>query len=399
MGIGLQRETMYAGLACGALGALLAAWPLGASAWLLLLCGLLAAGGGWLWWRSACGRLRGVGVACQAGEGGGAGDDGVPALLQELDATLVRGGQTIEGEVARAQGLIHEAVAVLMRSLDAMAALSGRQHEIVHEVLQRSEEAAVGGDASVRGFAEEVTVLLDSFIALLVSGSQQSVSTVHHIDDMVEQVGGIFSVIDEVKGLTKKTNLLALNASIEAARAGEAGKGFGVVADEVRKLAQASEQVNERIRERMEGAQQAIERVRDMVSQMASRDMNDCLSAKLRVTTVLEDAEEMNRSFSVRAAEVSGIADELSGVIADTVRSLQFEDIVRQTLDQARRHVGLLQAVGAELRQAAMADPPAVQQVQALRQAIVRFRDEQGGLVDHSAVRQTSMGAGEVELF
>lgn len=395
--MGLRRDTVYAGLAGGASGALLLGWPLGAPAWLLAGCIVLAVAAAWAVWRCRPHRAGEVSLGEPAG---GAGEDELAALLVELDGSVAQGVRTIEGEVTRAQTLVHEAVAVLMRSLNAMAALSGRQHDLVNETLQRSEERASGGDASVRGFAEEVSSLLDSFISLLVTGSQQSVSTVHHIDDMVEQIGGIFAVIDEVRGLAKKTNLLALNASIEAARAGEAGKGFGVVADEVRKLAQSSEQVNERIRERMEGAQQAIERARDMVSQMASRDMNECLSAKLRITAVLENSEEINRSFTARAAEVSGIADELAGVIADTVRSLQFEDIVRQTHDQACRHMTLLQSVGERLHQIATTEGvPTARRVQDLREALAAHRTEHEVMVTNGAVRQTSMGAGEVELF
>jgi methyl-accepting chemotaxis protein len=62
------------------------------------------------------------------------------------------------------------------------------------------------------------------------------------VASMKDATDRIERLITEVRGITAKTDLLALNASIEAARAGHAGKGFAVVAHEVARLAEKSQE-------------------------------------------------------------------------------------------------------------------------------------------------------------
>lgn len=63
---------------------------------------------------------------------------------------------------------------------------------------------------------------------------EQSSGVIEKLNNRSEQIGKVLTIIEEV---TRKTNLLALNAAILAAQAGDEGKGFSVVGDEIKNLA------------------------------------------------------------------------------------------------------------------------------------------------------------------
>lgn len=65
--------------------------------------------------------------------------------------------------------------------------------------------------------------------------------------DLAEKTRLISDIVDMVRGIAAKTDMLAINAAVEAARAGVEGRGFAVVASEVRKLSDQSQRATEKI--------------------------------------------------------------------------------------------------------------------------------------------------------
>lgn len=77
-------------------------------------------------------------------------------------------------------------------------------------------------------------------------------------------------ILDIIKNIADRTNLLGLNAAIEAARAGEYGRGFNVVSTEIRKLANQSKESAISIKAIIESINTSISNITKAIEETAA---------------------------------------------------------------------------------------------------------------------------------
>ena len=121
----------------------------------------------------------------------------------------------------------------------AVAAASEQASANVHTVAAASEEMT----AAIRDLSQRVagSAGRSKEIAEGAEGVQRE------LDQLLQAIGQVDSVLSAIGDVASQTNLLALNATIEAARAGEAGKGFAVVASEVKNLATQTQRMTDEV--------------------------------------------------------------------------------------------------------------------------------------------------------
>lgn len=85
------------------------------------------------------------------------------------------------------------------------------------------------------------------------------------ISALMEDIGRVGDVAEQIDGIAGQTNLLALNATIEAARAGDAGKGFAVVAGEVKSLSAETAKATAVVSEVVKDLRQRAERIKALL--------------------------------------------------------------------------------------------------------------------------------------
>jgi len=394
------------GLPAGVAVALGAAAALGGD---VLPCWLLPAvvAGSWAASAHHLQRRNAIGGEERARADASAVDAAVQRLLAELreSTDALRAG--LDSELRQVQRLIADAVATLQTSFRGLNEESNAQRALVADLLERMRDSQPGEEerVSFRAFAQETDTALDYLVQHIVSTSTSSMQMVDRIDNMAEQMNQVEALLGDVQMIADQTNLLALNAAIEAARAGEAGRGFAVVADEVRKLSQRSNRFNDEIRQVVGASRQNIESTRAVAAQVASKDMNFAIQSKVRVDDMLKQVGDVNALVGERLKDVSGMAERIDQRVGDAVRSLQFEDIVRQLTEHARRRLEGLEGIARQLDAASArlhALPGAGVQAYAgtLGELTQGLRAAAAAVTETGrSVAQQSMGSGDIELF
>lgn len=325
------------------------------------------------------------------------------ALMGDLNVLVEEQSVEIKESLEQINTVVLDATGKLGNSFNDLNQFSQHQGALVLGMVEPDENQE---GFNMRSFVDETNHLLQHFIQMLLSTSQNSMKMVHTIDDIAKEMDRAFTLLEDVSKIADQTNLLALNAAIEAARAGEAGRGFAVVADEVRNLSKNSNDFSEKIRAVIVKSKKDITSAKDLVTAMASRDMTDTISSKDKVDSMLEDIGRYDDHVAEELGKISSVTDDINNSVGLAIRSLQFEDVVSQVVNYSEKHATRLQDLVHSLNtqinllqdNSESSDKDMLQVLNNFKSSIQDLKNEWSTPIN-KAVGQSSMDEGEIELF
>jgi methyl-accepting chemotaxis protein len=326
------------------------------------------------------------------------------AVVGEFVAECRGQSSSGRGEITQLQGLLQDAVDGLTTAFNGLHALAERQQSLALELSGAGSDGASAGTASARmsaeAFVQETSRALKSFIDGIVQNGRRALGVVEKIDQVRKQMDHVLQAVGEIQAISKQTNLLALNAAIEAARAGEDGRGFAVVADEVRGLSDRTSQFSKEIRANIETVHESIRHAEAEINQLAAHDLQFATRAEEDLTKTMGDMRQVNQAVTDKAKVLSGVTEELSRSVNQTVTSLQFQDMSRQLLAHTSVRLVALEEMGesceALVRDDGVAGAQALESLIADSERVLAAARER---TSRNPVKQGAMQSGSVDLF
>jgi methyl-accepting chemotaxis protein len=155
---------------------------------------------------------------------------------------------------------------------------------------------------------------------------------------LIEKINAIMrlgEMAENIKDVSRQTNMVAINAAIQAAHAGEYGRGFAVVADEVRRLSGQSGEAADHVTQAVSEIHSAVHSYMD---ERMQRDFTEDLREAAHVAESVRELEatyaDMKQYYKTLLTVIKEYNVSMANAIVDALGNMQYQDVVRQRLER-----------------------------------------------------------------
>ncbi|WP_342599024.1 globin-coupled sensor protein [Psychrobacillus sp. FSL H8-0483] len=245
-----------------------------------------------------------------------------------------------KGKEENIKRIIKETLGGIVTTLEVQSLeTSTAVEELIATSQELMDEVSNGIEASIRTIStseqgkETVQILTDNTKEIYNRTSSMS----GMIKKLNQSSDEILNVVNIVKDIAIKTNLLALNSAIEAARAGEYGKGFAVVADEVRKLAvqtkSSVEQIDQLVGESNEAQKEVVGAIH-IVQELANLGLIESEQTAQAFSNISTMIQEIATDSKVVGTEINDLTVAMKSIGEASLHVLESAKLLDDTIKE-----------------------------------------------------------------
>ena len=153
----------------------------------------------------------------------------LPGILGQDFATMVQALKLLVAEISQAISQVNSAAMELSTTSQEQAASAAEQAASAEETKATME--------SLRLSAEHIADISHGVVGDAKSAQSNATLIGSKIGEMATHSAGIADILEMIKDIAQKSDMLALNAALEGTKAGESGRGFSLVASQMQRLA------------------------------------------------------------------------------------------------------------------------------------------------------------------
>lgn len=249
--------------------------------------------------------------------------------LRTLDADFAAVPTYVETLVRQIEGVKSDTESGIALVIDEVNGINRQAREQVGRM-----HASLDGSEALARSSERPRAIIASLQSTLDERIAQIQANFDSLQVLAQDFDTLRPIIESISAIADKAFFLSINAAVEAARAGPAGAAFGLVANEMRALSKMTQTASKEIGAgiatftgRMQGE---IDRARPSVENTG--DELDRLVAELgELQTGFAQA---GQALSTTIQSMDGEHREMVNRLSTILGHVQFQDIIRQRLDQ-----------------------------------------------------------------
>lgn len=279
--------------------------------------------------------------------------------LVDIDAVVARARRIATGDLSGSVDRDSEVSEVIASMLEGLRGLVEQIQENTTRVASASSEiaamaqqqelSAVEQGGAIEETRRTVATLLDASAQIAESARgvadnahatlQNAQRITNRIHTLAGQTQRITEILEIIKDVANKSELLALNAALEGTKAGEAGRGFSLVASQMQRLAES-------VMESVKGVKDLTADIREATSatalatEDATRLAGETSEAAQRIRTF---TEQQNTSTQQVTRAMDDIAESTHQAAAGTNQTLQAVRELSTIAERLNEYVGRFQ--------------------------------------------------------